>query len=304
MTTPNIILASGSILFWTNSAAVSASNIPRSLPPLMLSKTPLAPSIEDSNNGLLIACFAASSALFSPLALPIPIWAIPVSYMIVFTSAKSRFTRPLSVIKSDIPWTPCLNTSSDILKASIIEVFLSEPWSNLSFGIITKASTFSFKQDIPLSALCILFFPSNVNGFVTTATVRIPKSFEIWATIGAAPVPVPPPIPAVTNTISAPLIAFDISSLDSSAAFSPIKGSLPAPSPLVIFSPICILVAALELLSACLSVLTAMKSTSLTPIETILLTALLPAPPTPITFILAIPSKLGPSLYSLPFKSS
>ena len=35
---------------------------------------------------------------------------------------------------------------------------------------------------------------------------------------GAAPVPVPPPIPAVIKTISAPLIALEISSLLSSAA--------------------------------------------------------------------------------------
>ena len=30
-------------------------------------------------------------------------------------------------------------------------------------------------------------------------------SLAIWATIGAAPVPVPPPMPAVTKTMSAPL---------------------------------------------------------------------------------------------------
>ena len=65
--------------------------------------TPLAPSIDVSNNGLSVACFAASSALFSPDALPIPICAIPVFNIIVFTSAKSRFTRPGTAIKSEIP---------------------------------------------------------------------------------------------------------------------------------------------------------------------------------------------------------
>ena len=184
----------------------------------MLIITPLAPSIEVSSNGLCTACFAASSALFSPDALPIPICAIPVFNIIVFTSAKSKFTNPGIAIKSDIPCTPCLSTSSAILKASTIEVFLSITCNNLSFGITTKVSTFPFKLSIPRSACDNLFFPSNVNGFVTTPIVNIPISFAAAATIGAAPVPVPPPIPAVTNTISAPRKASAISVLLSSAA--------------------------------------------------------------------------------------
>jgi hypothetical protein len=36
-----------------------------------------------------------------------------------------------------------------------------------------------------------------VKGFVTTATVKEPFSIQYSATTGAAPVPVPPPIPAV-----------------------------------------------------------------------------------------------------------
>ena len=35
-------------------------------------------------------------------------------------------------------------------------------------------------------------------------TVSAPTSREMRATIGAAPVPVPPPAPAVMNTMSAP----------------------------------------------------------------------------------------------------
>ena len=46
--------------------------------------------------------------------------------------------------------------------------------------------------------------PSKPNGLVTTPTVKAPTSFATSATIGAAPDPVPPPIPAVTKTISAP----------------------------------------------------------------------------------------------------
>ena len=115
----------------------------------------------------------------------------------------------------------------------------------------------------------------------------MPISFAIRAITGAAPVPVPPPIPAVTNTISAPLRACASSSWLSSAAFSPISGFAPAPSPLVSFSPICIAVDALQNCSACLSVLIPINSTPAISSSIIRLTALLPAPPTPTTIILA-----------------
>ena len=52
-------------------------------------------------------------------------------------------------------------------------------------------------------------------------------------TTGAAPVPVPPPIPQVMKIISLPLNFFLISDSDSFAASSPILGLLPAPSPWV-----------------------------------------------------------------------
>ena len=42
---------------------------------------------------------------------------------------------------------------------------------------------------------------SNLNGVVTMPTVSLPMSLAMRAMMGAAPVPVPPPIPAVTNTI-------------------------------------------------------------------------------------------------------
>jgi len=61
--------------------------------------------------------------------------------------------------------------------------------------------------------------------------VRQPASLDIWATTGAAPDPVPPPIPAVINTRSDPSSASAIASLDSSAAFSPSDGFPPVPAP-------------------------------------------------------------------------
>ena len=47
--------------------------------------------------------------------------------------------------------------------------------------------------------------PSNLKGLVTTATVRAPSSLARLAMTGAAPVPVPPPRPVVTKTMSAPV---------------------------------------------------------------------------------------------------
>ena len=166
-----------------------------------------APSIVVSRSGLATAILTASIALSSPVACPIPIWAIPLSFITVWTSAKSRLIRPGTLIRSVIPCTACCKTSSAFLRASGKVVFLSIISRSLSLGITINVSTFSFSFSIPAKALVILVLASNLNGLVTTPTVRIPISLAILATIGAAPVPVPPPIPQVTNTISAPLSA-------------------------------------------------------------------------------------------------
>ena len=57
------------------------------------------------------------------------------------------------------------------------------------------------------------------------------------ASIGEAPVPVPPPSPAAINTMSAPFKASFISSPESTAACLPTSGLAPAPKPLVDFLP-------------------------------------------------------------------
>ena len=67
--------------------------------------------------------------------------------------------------------------------------------------------------------------PSNSNGLVTTPTVSAPiSSLAISAITGAAPVPVPPPSPAVTKTMSAPFSASLMSSRLSAAAPPPTSG--------------------------------------------------------------------------------
>ena len=124
--------------------------------------------------------------------------------MIVRTSAKSRLIRPGIVIRSQMPWTPCRRTSSAILNASTIDVERSRTSSSRSFGITITVSHAARSASTPESADWRRFVPSNLNGVVTMPTVSAPRSRAIFATTGAAPVPVPPPSPAVTNTMSEP----------------------------------------------------------------------------------------------------
>ena len=71
---------------------------------------------------------------------------------------------------------------------------------------------------MPSSAMTMRFLPSNGNGRVTTATVRMPSSLATSAITGAAPVPVPPPMPVVMNTMSVPASTSAMRSRSSSAA--------------------------------------------------------------------------------------
>ena len=122
-----------------------------------------------------------------------------------------------------------------------------------------------------------------MKGFVTIPIVRTPRSRAARAITGAAPVPVPPPIPAATNSICAPSICSKISSRLSSADCSPTSGRMPAPRPSVTPLPICTRRSAFESARACASVLATTNSTPSRPALIILLTAFPPAPPTPIT---------------------
>ena len=172
---------------------------------------------------------------------------------------------------------------------------LPEVIKSLSLLTTMMASTFSLSLFKPAMELTTLFLPSKVNGRVTIAITNAPASRAIRATTGAAPVPVPPPIPAATKTMFASLTISRISSALASAAFSPISGSPPAPKPPVISWPKIKRWRDLLVLKACLSVLATQKSTLAISSSIILLTALLPAPPTPITTILAAGSKLSKS---------
>src|SRR5262245_652522 len=148
-----------------------------------------------------------------------------------------------------------------------------------------------------------------MNGLVTTATVRMPRSFASDATTGAAPVPVPPPSPAVMKTMSAPSSSRVIVSGSSSAAPLPTSGLEPAPSPWVSLAPSWIFTGAGEARSACRSVLATMKSTPVNSAAIMRLTALPPPPPRPITLIFAAggtssSSKSGRRVRSFSIESS
>ncbi len=84
--------------------------------------------------------------------------------------------------------------------------------------MVISVSTEDLSSISPASACFRRLLPSKWKGLVTTATVSAPSDRAMSAMTGAAPVPVPPPIPAVTNTMSAPSSAWAISSRLSSAA--------------------------------------------------------------------------------------
>ena len=99
-------------------------------------------------------------------------------------------------------------------------------------------STCFLSSSRPSCALRIRDGASYKNGRVTTPTVRIFNSLAALAITCAAPVPVPPPIPAVIKTMLAPLRISTISFKDSLAAAKPISCFAPAPKPFVKFKPI------------------------------------------------------------------
>jgi len=90
-------------------------------------------------------------------------------------------------------------------------------------------------------------------------------------------------MPAVMNTMCAPATASSMRSRSASATARASSGLAPAPRPL---EPSCSWLRALLRDSTWASVLTAMNSTPSTPWSIMWLTALPPAPPTPITLMI------------------
>ena len=147
------------------------------------------------------------------------------------------FTRRCCEITSAIPLVAVFKTSLAFANALLS---VKSPYTSISLSllIINKVSTHFLNSISPSLAYFFLFPPSVEKGLVTTPTVKIPFCFATSAITGAAPVPVPPPIPAVINNI----FVFESSnslilSILSSAAFLPISGLEPAPNPSVSSAP-------------------------------------------------------------------
>src|SRR5579862_9376918 len=289
MTVPTTTVASSDANCLTIWPTSWNSPMDRSMPAVTFTRMPWAPArLISSKRGDETAASAASRARPSPEAAPEPIMAIPVSAITVRTSAKSTLIRPGRVISSAMPCTAPCNTWLADLNASSSVVWGPSTVSNFWFGMVMSESQYLPSSAMPWSATNERLLPSISNGLVTTATVRMPSSLATCATTGAAPVPVPPPIPAVMNNMSQPSTSSTMRSRSSIAAWRPTSGSAPAPRPLVMLQPICRAVFTLACLSACESVLMHMNSTPSMPAVSMCATALPPPPPTPITLITAL----------------
>ena len=190
-------------------------------------------------------------------------------------------------MSSATPRVAFSRTSLAALKALSRLISLPSTASSFSLGMVMRESTRLARASIPSSAIFMRLPPSKGKGLVTTATVRMPSSLATSATTGVAPVPVPPPMPAVMKTMSAPSRASRIRSRSSSAAWRPTMGLAPAPSPLVMAAPNCRMVLTLECFSAWASVLAQINSTPSMEDSIMWLTALPPPPPTPMTLMTA-----------------
>ena len=227
---PEIIFASGescSPIFWMTCLYSSRD---RSVPPMTFISAPCAFLISTSNSGLFRALSTASIALSDESDSPIPISDTPPFAITALMSAKSRLTNPDDVTSSVIPLTAFVKISSATLNA-VGSGRSGARSSSLSFGITINVSTMPSIRSSPSVAFSIRFAPSTLNGNVTTPITKAPCFFAISAMTGAAPVPVPPPSPQVTNTKSEFSSFFLISCCCSRADSAPILGFEPAPSP-------------------------------------------------------------------------
>src|SRR5687768_14635183 len=152
-TAPKMISASSPTASWMISLIWWTSPRVRSAPPVMLTSTPVAPAIDTlSRSGLAIACWAASIARFSPRPTPVPMRAEPPACMTVRTSAKSTFTRPVTLISDEMPCVACRRTSSAFLSASWKGIPFPTTASRRSFGTTIIVSTFLRISAMPISA--------------------------------------------------------------------------------------------------------------------------------------------------------
>ena len=88
-----------------------------------------------------MAASVATRARSSPVALPVPIMAMPISDMTVRTSAKSTLIMPGRMMRSAMPCTAPRSTSFAALKASSMVVFWPRTDRSFSLGMVIREST-------------------------------------------------------------------------------------------------------------------------------------------------------------------
>mmetsp|Transcript_61533 Transcript_61533/g.148197 ORF Transcript_61533/g.148197 Transcript_61533/m.148197 type:complete len:409 (+) Transcript_61533:464-1690(+) len=286
---PKMMLASSETISEMSVATslTSLSDMPAL--PVIVKTTPLASAMGKSRSGDETAASAASTARVGPKPRPMPMRALPAPVITARTSAKSTLMRPGLMTMSARPMTPWRMISSAIRKASSMGTSSGTISSSRSLETTMRMSVCSSKRRMAASACSARTRPSKANGVVTTPIVRQPAARARLATTGAAPEPVPPPMPAVTKTMSASLTTALISAADSRALASPTWGLPPAPSPRAV-RPIWMMLPASDWSSACASVLHAMYSmhdSRSTPRSrpATRLSVLPPPPPTPTSLI-------------------
>ena len=280
-----MMLASSSTSLRMRFAASSTSNRVMSRPPVMLISTPRAPRrLVSSSSGLEMAASAAFTARSSPSASPVPIIALPISAITVRMSAKSRFTTPGLTIRSVTPRTPMCRTLSAILKASAKVVRSLAILNRFWFGMTMSVSTNCCSSSRPASEARRRFDALEVEGLgddadgQDAALARHAGDHRRGAGAGAAAhaggdedhvravemaAPAPPSPPRRRR--------------GRSRAWRRRRG--PASGA----APSCTRRSARLCSSACASVFATTNSTPSRPVAIMLLTALVPPPPTPMT---------------------
>ncbi len=162
----------------------------------------------------------------SPWASPVPIIALPIIPPITArTSAKSRLIRPGFIIKSVMLLTPEYRTSSAILKASAKVVFSLATRKRFWLGMMIRVSTLLFEAFFyPLFSSAHTICAFKMKRFCDNTDGKDIFSRAALAMIGAAPVPFPLHIPAVTKSMLLPSIWARTSSILSSADALPTSG--------------------------------------------------------------------------------
>ena len=199
--------------FWsaapvTTSAASLTSNRPRSVGPVMLSRMPVAPSIDASSSGerdgrargLGRAVLARRAADAHQRRAGVAHDRAHVGEVEVDDPGhRDQVGDALDALAKDVVGHP-----ERVRRAASSSRRPGAAGRSRSRSACRPGRESS---SIPRSACCARRRPSNENGRVTTPTVSASSSRASSATIGAPPVPVPPPSPAVTKIMSAPFSA-------------------------------------------------------------------------------------------------